>query len=228
MKQRIAKAISQSGVCSRRDAECLIDKGLVTVDGVIIKSPVVFVDDNSVISVNGTTITNQLPQVRLWRYYKPISIITTHKDPYLRNTVFENLPTLPRVISIGRLDINSEGLLLLTNSGALARKFELPSSKIKRVYKVRACGKPNKIRDSSEAVNINGVIYRPQSIKLICTKGYNSWFEVILTEGKNREVRKIFDYYGLKVNRLIRTQYGPFTLGNLKPGEYAEQKLENF
>ncbi|XVN40290.1 MAG: pseudouridine synthase [Rickettsia endosymbiont of Argas persicus] len=220
--QRLAKFISNAGVCSRRDAEKLIIDGKVKVDGVIITSPATNVDTNSQVEVSGSLITaNSKP--RLWIYYKPAGLITTHKDPLSRKTVFEQLTGLPRVISIGRLDLNSEGLLLLANNGDLARQFELPTSKIKRVYEVRAYGNPDILLKSNyQNLEIDGIFYNPQSIKLLRKNSTNSWFEVVLFEGKNREIRRIFEYFGLKVNRLIRTQYGNLTLGNLKPGNYRE------
>jgi 23S rRNA pseudouridine2605 synthase len=225
--QRLAKAISNSGVCSRRDAEELIIAGKVKVNGSIVLSPATNVNDDNQIEVLGKLI-NRLQTVRVWIYYKPVGLITTHKDPLARKTVFEELIGLPRVISVGRLDLNSEGLLLLTNSGDLARKFELPASKMKRIYKVRAYGNPKSLLNNNyRNIKIDGIYYNLESIKLIQEGSTNSWFEVILTEGKNREIRKIFEYFDLKVNRLIRTQYGEYVLGNLKAGEYKEVFTKN-
>ncbi len=234
---RIAKLISNAGICSRRDAEILIRDGRVMVDDVIVRTPATCVMDTSIIKVYGRLINIHL-KTRLWIYYKPVGLITTHKDTHGRDTIFENLPNLPRVISIGRLDINSEGLLLLTNNGDLARKFELPSSKIIRVYKVRAFGGYHSLLDyvnTQKTVIIGMIKYNIESIKLCderinfqsqqnstYRKQTNSWFEVRLTEGKNREIRKIFEYFGLQVNRLIRIKYGEFELANLKPGECRE------
>ncbi len=227
--QRLAKAISNAGICSRRDAELLIKNNQVKVNGVIIDSPATNVDETSVIEVSGKLI-NQQHIPRLWVYYKPVGLITSHKDTSGRETVFASLAkmNLPRVISIGRLDINSEGLLLLTNNGDLARKFELPSSKIERVYKVRAYGNPNLLLKNYKNIEIDQIRYDPKSIKLIKSGRTNCWFEVVLTEGKNREIRKIFEYFGLTVNRLIRISYGDFLLGNLQPNQYKEQTLEKF
>ncbi|HJD62570.1 MAG TPA: rRNA pseudouridine synthase [Rickettsia endosymbiont of Degeeriella rufa] len=220
--QRLAKLISNAGVCSRRDAEKLILDGQVKVDGVIVISPATNVDIDNQIEVSGSLITSS-QKSRLWIYYKPVGLITTHKDPLSRKTVFEQLTWLPRVISIGRLDLNSEGLLLLTNNGALARQFELPSSKLKRVYNVRAYGNPDLLLKSNyKNLEIDGIFYNPQSIKLLRKNSTNSWLEVILFEGKNREIRRIFEHFGLKVNKLIRTEYGDFKLDNLKPNEYRE------
>lgn len=220
--QRLAKLISNAGVCSRRDAEKLILDGQVKVDGIIVTSPATNVDIDNQIEVSGSLITSS-QKSRLWIYYKPVGLITTHKDPLSRKTVFEQLTGLPRVISIGRLDLNSEGLLLLTNNGDLARQFELPSSKLKRVYHVRAYGNPDPLLKSNyKNLEIDGIFYNPQSIKLIKKSSSNAWFEVVLFEGKNREIRRIFEHFGLKVNKLIRTEYGDFKLDNLKPNEYRE------
>jgi len=220
--QRLAKVISNAGVCSRRDAEKLIIEGQVKVDGITILSPAINVDISNQIEVSGTLINN-IQKPRLWIYYKPVGLITTHKDPLSRKTVFEDLTGLPRVISIGRLDLNSEGLLLLTNNGDLARQFELPSSRLKRVYHVRAYGNPDILLKSDyKNLEIDGIFYNPESIKLLKQNKTNAWFEVVLFEGKNREIRRIFEYFGLKVNKLIRVQYGSFTISNLKPGDYKE------
>lgn len=227
--QRLAKAISNAGICSRRQAELLISTGEVKVDGIVINSPATNVDKDSNIEVSGKLI-NQNQQSRLWTYYKPAGLITTHKDTHGRDTVFESLSNLPRVISIGRLDLNSEGLLLLTNDGSLTRNFELPANKLERVYKIRAYGRVDlkRLQSAELGVKIDGMVYNPKSIKLIKGGQANSWFEVTLTEGKNREIRKIFNHFGLVVSRLIRISYGPFILGDLKPGEYKEQHLSTF
>lgn len=220
--QRLAKLISNAGICSRRDAEKLILDGQVKVNGIIVTSPATNVDTDNQIEVSGSLITSS-QKSRLWIYYKPVGLITTHKDPLSRKTVFEQLTGLPRVISIGRLDLNSEGLLLLTNNGDLARQFELPSSKLKRVYHVRAYGNPDLLLKSNyKNLEIDGIFYNPQSIKLLRKNSTNSWLEVILFEGKNREIRRIFEHFGLKVNKLIRIEYGDFKLDNLKPNEYRE------
>ena len=224
--QRIAKAISSSGLCSRRNAEKLIAAGKVKVNGELIPTPAFLVDDQHIIEVSGKRI-NLPQQPRMWIYYKPVGLITTHNDPEGRQTVFDNLPGLPRVISIGRLDINSEGLLLLTNNGELARKFELPSNRFERIYKVRARGNiiASMLKTTKQDIKIDHIIYHIDSIKLLKSNKSNSWYEVILHEGKNREIRKIFKYFGLEVNRLIRIKYGPYLLGDLKPSEYSEVDL---
>ena len=227
--ERLAKAISKAGICSRRQAELLINSGEVKVNGIVINSPATNVDKSSHIEVSGKPI-NPNQQPRLWTYYKPAGLITTHKDTHGRETVFDNLLNLPRVISIGRLDIMSEGLLLLTNDGSLARSFELPANKIERVYKVRAYGLLNftNLKSAELGIKIDQIVYNPKSIKLIKEGRTNSWFEVTLTEGKNREIRRIFNHFGLVVNRLIRVSYGAFNLGDLKPGEHKEQPIHSF
>lgn len=224
MLERIAKFIASSGVCSRREAERLITALKVKVDGEIISSPALNVSSDNLIEVNGQII-KKVEKRRLWLYYKPVGLITTHSDPENRPTVFEQLPELPRVISVGRLDLNSEGLLLLTNSGEIANKMESPKNKFERVYLVRAYGDITRIKSIPKIIIIEGIRYSPKSVKLKDQSGVNSWFEVILTGGKNREIRRIFEHFGLQVNRLIRTSYGPYSLGNLKPGQYKEIKL---
>lgn len=221
--KRLAKAISDAGYCSRRDAEKLILSSRVMVDDQIVDHPAFNVDSSAIITIDNNPLPKQ-EKPRIWLYHKMVGFVTTHKDPENRPTVFDNLPkNLPRVISIGRLDLNSEGLLLLTNSGDLARKLELPSNKFLRIYKVRTYGTldENMISIAKKGIMIDGILYAAKEIKL--TKaGINSWFEVQLTEGKNREIRKIFEYFGLNVTRLIRISYGPFHLGDLKPGEVKE------
>lgn len=227
VSSRIAKYIASAGICSRRAAEALISEGKVKVDGQVITSPALNVDSHNIIEVNGQVI-KPAEKVRLWLYYKPVGLITTHHDPQNRPTVFESLKdSLPRVISVGRLDLNSEGLLLLTNSGTFANSLESPKNNIERVYKVRTYGKTTSLLkniDNGKIYNItiDGITYKPKSIKLISSTAANSWFRVVLTEGKNREIRKIFEYFNLEVNRLIRIKYGKYELGNLKPGEFLE------
>lgn len=223
--QRLAKVIRDAGYASRRDAEKIILEGRVKVDGVIINTPALNVDRSNIVTIDGAVIRNEQQSTRLWLYYKPVGLVTTHRDPQNRPTVFENLPRkLPRVISVGRLDINSEGLLLLTNSGSLAREFELPSNKYLRIYKVRAFGyfDLEKIESVTRGVFIDKEYYKPEYIKLLNQGGKNSWFEVGLTEGKNREIRNIFAFLGMSINRLIRISYGEWKLGNMKPGDVVE------
>ncbi|MDC0865082.1 pseudouridine synthase [Rickettsiaceae bacterium] len=223
---RIARFIAKSGLCSRRDAERLILEGKVSVDRVVINSPALNVSEHNVITVSSKKI-EKAQEAKMWLYYKPVGLITTHKDPQNRHTVFDALKDkLPsRVISVGRLDINSEGLLLLTNDSDIARYFESPKNKVERIYKVRAFGASRPINIQNKKIVIDDIIYKPKSIKLISKNGANSWYEVILTEGKNREVRKIFSHFGFEVNRLIRTKFGQYELGDMKPSEYRMLKL---
>jgi len=225
-KIRLAKAINAAGYCSRREAERLIIAGEVKVNGAIVSEVVTFVTLEDTIEIEGNLLNNTTVKPRLWLYFKPRGLVTTHYDPEGRPTVFENLPSsLPsHVISIGRLDIDSEGLLLITNSGPLARYFELPSNNFRRIYKVKAFGNfsSKDIHFLEKGVEIEGIKYRPAQIKLIKTNNSNSWFEVTITEGKNREIRKLFNFIGLQVNRLIRISYGNYKLGDMTPGDIIE------
>lgn len=234
--QRIAKWIAHSGYCSRRDAEKLIAEGRVAVDGKTIDTPATKLASPDAITIDGEKLPQQ-ENISLWLLHKPKGVITTHKDPQNRPTVFSLLPdSLPRVISIGRLDFNTEGLLLLTNNGELARHLELPSTGWIRKYRVRVFGRTDerKLKQLEQGVTIEGVHYAPAKIsfpKQQKEKGHNIWVDVAVTEGKNREVRKLLEYAGLTVNRLIRTAYGPFQLLDLKPGEYQQvpqKQLKNF
>ena len=226
LPRRIAKAIAESGHCSRRDAERLILEGRVKVEGKVIKSPALNVTDE-VITIDDMGIEDK-QAAKLYAYYKPIGLITTHKDEKGRATVFSSLPKkLGRLISVGRLDLNSEGLLLLTNDGELSRKFELPKNKFERVYRVRVFGRVpiNELKDLKNGITIEGVRY--DSIEVEIEKlATNSWLKITLTEGKNREIRRVLKYLGLEVNRLIRIQYGKYKLNDMKPGEIKEVKLD--
>lgn len=224
MAERIAKFMARSGVCSRRSAEELIKQKRVSVNGKIIDSPAINVEGNEKILLDGEKLP-QKEHTRVWIYYKPVGLITTHKDTQNRATVFENLPaSMPRVISVGRLDLNSEGLLLLTNSGDLARALELPSNAWSRKYRVRVYGRvnQNKLAELANGVEIDGIHYGAVKVELESQTSANSWLSVTLNEGKNREIRKIMKFIGLEVSRLIRISYGPFQLGNLKKGELKE------
>lgn len=222
--ERIAKVIARAGVCSRRDAEKLIADGRVSVNGKLLTTPAFFVIPADKVLVNKKPLP-QKAETRLWCYHKPRGLVTSHRDPQGRKTVFEALPSeLPRVLSIGRLDINSEGLLLLTTDGALSRRLELPSTGWTRRYRVRAHGKIEQVDLDKLAggIEIDGVKYGGIDATRERVQGANVWILVAIKEGKNREIRKIFEHLGLKVNRLIRISYGPFQLAALKPGEVKE------
>lgn len=220
--QRIAKWLARAGVCSRREAECWIEDGRISCNGDRVATPAFFVTDTDVIAVDGKPVTPQA-DIRLWRYHKPAGLVTTHADPQNRPTVFASLPpSLPRLISVGRLDLNSEGLLLLTNHGGLARHLELPSSGWARTYRVRIRGLPDDatLRALRSGVTIDAMHYRPMEVR-VDQAGTNSWLTVTLHEGKNREIRNVFAHFGHTVSRLIRIRYGPFQLGKLSQGGIA-------
>ena len=224
MSERIAKFLARSGICSRREAEKLILSGRITVNGETVETPAFLVDGTETVLFDGEKI-NKKDKTRLWLYHKPSGLITTHKDDKDRNTVFANLPAwLPRVISVGRLDLNSEGLLLLTNDGALSRALELPSNGWSRRYKVKVHGllDETKLKSLEKGVEIDGVKYAGCKITIDSKQTSNAWLTVALTEGKNREIRKLMASIGLEVARLIRISYGPFQLGALKAGEVKE------
>ena len=224
--QRIAKAIARSGFCSRRDAERIIAEGRVTLNGKLLDTPAVNVTDKDRILIDGQPLPERR-EARLWRYHKPKGRVTTHRDPQGRPTVFEALPEdMPRVISVGRLDLNTEGLLLLTNDGDLARHLESPSTAWVRRYRVRVHGKVDEtaLERLGKGVEIEGVRYGPVDAKLDRVQGTNAWLTLGLREGKNREIRKIMEHLGLDVGRLIRISFGPFQLGELQTGAVEEVK----
>lgn len=222
--ERIAKVIARAGVCSRRDAEKLIEEGKVSVNGKQLTTPAFFVTPSDRVIVNRKPLPQQV-ETRLWCYHKPRGLLTSHRDPQGRKTVFDALPdTLPRVLSVGRLDMNSEGLLLLTTDGVLSRRLELPSTGWTRRYRVRAHGKVEQsdLDKLARGIEVEGVKYGSIDATLERVQGHNVWILVAIKEGKNREIRKVFEHLGLKVNRLIRISYGPFQLGDLKAGELKE------
>jgi 23S rRNA pseudouridine2605 synthase len=224
MSERIAKALARAGLCSRREAERWIGQGRVAVDGAVLTSPARDVDATNRIEVDGKPLP-AAELTRLFRYHKPPGLVTTHKDEQGRPTVFDRLPPgLPRLISVGRLDLNSEGLLLLTNDGALARELELPRRGWLRRYRVRVHGapEPERLAELSQGVTVDGVEYGPIEAVLDRAQGANAWMTVGLREGRNREIRKVMAHLGLDVTRLIRTAYGPFQLGDLPRGAVAE------
>lgn len=221
---RIAKYLARAGVASRRDAERMLAEGRVRLNNIVVTHPATFVGKGDLVTVDGALV-EEPERTRLWRYHKPDGLVTTHKDPEGRPTVFEKLRhQLPRVISVGRLDLTSEGLLLLTNDGALARHLELPSTGWIRRYRVRVFGHPDPraLAALANGVTIEGVKYAPIEAAMDSRKGDNAWITVGLTEGRNREVRRVMAHLGLNVSRLIRTAYGPFQLGNLARGEVEE------
>lgn len=215
--ERIAKYLARAGIASRRDAEKLIAEGKVKLNGKLVDTPATFVAPGDRLSVAGKPVAAP-ERTRLFRYHKPDGLVTTHRDPQGRPTVFEKLPPgLPRVVSIGRLDLNSEGLLLLTNDGALARRLELPSNGWLRRYRVRVHGAVDErqLAHLARGITIEGVAYGPIEAGLDSRQGANAWLTVSLKEGKNREIRRVMAHLGLQVTRLIRVAYGPFQLGAL-------------
>ena len=225
-EERIAKRMARSGLCSRRDAERWILAKRVIVDGIIIETTALKVSGKSVILVDGKAIPEK-DKPRLWRYHKPTGQITTTRDVRGRTTVFDSLPKeIPRVVSVGRLDYDSEGLLLLTNDGDLARQLELPSTAWIRRYRVRVYGRPQEkqLEKLSKGVTLDGIKYGTLDIKLDKQGPSNAWLTIGLREGKNREVRRLMESIELKVMRLIRISFGPFQLGNLEAGQIEEVK----
>ncbi|GBQ66316.1 tRNA/rRNA pseudouridine synthase [Ameyamaea chiangmaiensis NBRC 103196] len=222
--ERIAKYLARAGVASRRDIERMIGEGRVRMNNVPVEHPATFVTAGDIVQVDGAVVGEQ-DRTRLWRYHKPDGLVTTHRDPEGRRTVFEAMPEgMPRVISVGRLDLNSEGLLLLTNDGALARRLELPSNGWIRRYRVRVFGvvDERRLAQLAEGSVFEGVRYGPIEAGLDSRKGDNAWLTVALREGKNREIRRVMSGLNLHVSRLIRTSYGPFQLGTLNRGELEE------
>jgi 23S rRNA pseudouridine2605 synthase len=222
--ERVAKVIARSGLCSRRDAERLIEAGRVALNGRKLTTPAVTVTPKDRLEVDGELIPTR-ERTRLWLFHKPRGLVTTNRDPEGRKTVFSALPDdMPRVLTVGRLDINTEGLLLLTNDGGLARVLELPSTGWLRRYRVRAHGRIDQgaLDALSQGVTIDGMVYGAVEAVLDRQQGTNVWITVGLREGKNREVKRVLEHLGLNVNRLIRISYGPFQLGDLEEGEVRE------
>jgi 23S rRNA pseudouridine2605 synthase len=222
--ERIAKLLARAGVCSRRDAERLIAEGRVSVDGKVLASPALALSGPHDIRVDSKPIPEPEP-ARLWRYHKPAGLVTTHRDERGRPTVFERLPPdLPRLVSVGRLDLKSEGLLLLTNDGALARSLELPARGWLRRYRVRVHGTvtPERLAELEQGITIDRIAYGPIKAALDREQGSNAWLTVSIREGKNREIRRVMEHLGVSVTRLIRIAYGPFQLGELPRGAVEE------
>ncbi len=222
--ERIAKWLARAGVASRRDIEKLIEERVVRLNNAVVTQPATFVAPGDLVQVRGKLV-DPPAAARLWRYHKPAGLVTTHRDPEGRATVFEKLPPgMPRVVSVGRLDLTSEGLLLLTNDGGLARLLELPAYGWVRRYRVRVFGRPDEdaLKRLAQGVTVKGVRYGSIEAGLDSVKGDNCWLTVALKEGRNREIRKVMEYLGLRVSRLIRVAHGPFQLGNLDRGEVSE------
>ena len=222
--ERVAKYLARAGLCSRREAERWIAAGRVAVDGAVLSTPATLVDGRSVVTVDGKPV-GPPDRRRVWRYHKPRGLICTNDDPEGRPTVFDALPEdLPRVMSVGRLDINSEGLLLLTNDGGLAGVLE--RGDWTRRYRVRAFGDVDETRLAglAKGIVVDGIAYGPIAARLDSKERGNAWLTVSLTEGRSREIKRVFESLGLAVNRLIRTGYGPFLLGGLARGALDEVK----
>jgi len=220
-KERIAKVIARAGLCSRREAERWILEGRVKINGKVLETPAFDVTPDMQILVDDAPLPAREP-AHLWLYYKPKGLVTTHRDEKNRPTLFETLPPdLPRVISVGRLDLNSEGLLLLTNDGALARYLELPTTGWIRSYRIRVHGQVDvqKLQNLEKGITVEGMRYGSIKAALDRQQGSNAWLTVSLQEGKNRELRRVFEFLGWPVTRLIRISYGPFQLGSLSPGD---------
>ena len=221
---RIAKWLSRAGVASRRDAARLLTDGRIKVNGKVVTHPATFISSGDVVQVQGKVV-DQPDRTRVWRYHKPEGLVTTHKDPEGRPTVFDKLKhQLPRVVSVGRLDLTSEGLLLLTNDGGLARQLELPATGWLRRYRVRVFGVPNEgaLKSLAQGVPVDGVRYGAIDAEVDAKKGDNTWLSVSLREGRNREIRRVMAHLGLSVSRLIRVAYGPFQLGRRVRGGIEE------
>ncbi|MEM7243118.1 MAG: pseudouridine synthase [Pseudomonadota bacterium] len=224
--ERIAKYLARLGVASRRGVEDMIANGRITLNGKILETPAIKVTDKDRILVDGNPPPER-ERIRMWRFYKPVGLVTTARDEKGRETIFDHLPpSLPRVMTIGRLDINSEGLLLLTNDGELKRKLELPSTGWTRRYRVRVNGKvtDDTFAPLRKGMTVEGTRYQPMTVSLDRQQGANAWLSVTLREGKNREIRRAMATIGLQVNRLIRVSYGPFQLEGLAQKDCIEIK----
>lgn len=226
--ERIAKLLARAGVASRREVERMIDDGRVSIDGKVLETPATIIPNLNGVTVDGKTVAKAQP-TRLFVFHKPAGLLTAERDFSGRGTIYDALVNAlpkdaPRVMPIGRLDINTEGLLLMTNDGELKRAMELPSNAIPRTYRARAYGDvtQTQLEDLMDGITIEGVHYGPINANLERRTGANQWIEMTITEGKNREVRNVLEYLGLEVNRLMRTEYGPFVLGDIKRGRALE------
>ncbi|MGY2735822.1 pseudouridine synthase [Sphingomonas sp. UYP23] len=224
--QRIAKLLARAGVASRREVERMIAEGRVALDGVVLDTPATILPSLNGVTVDGEPVAAPAA-ARLFLYHKPPGLLVTERDPAGRKTIYDQLPDdLPRLVPVGRLDLNTEGLLLMTTDGELKRQLELPATGVERAYRARAYGPitQEQLEELIHGVEIEGIRYGAINANLERRTGANVWIEMILTEGKNREVRRVLEYLGLKVSRLIRTRYGPFLLGDLAVGEIGEVK----
>ncbi len=222
--QRIAKLLARAGVASRRDIERMIEEGRIAIDGKPVEKPATLLTSLHGVTVDGKPVNAPAP-ARLFRYHKPAGLLTAARDPKGRPTIYDRLPAgLPRVMPVGRLDLNTEGLLLLTTDGELKRQLELPAMRVERSYRARVFGdvSQDQLEGLIQGVEIEGVRYGSIDANLERRTGRNGWVEMKLTEGKNREVRRVLEYLGLQVSRLIRTAYGPFVLGDLPAGAVDE------
>jgi len=222
--QRIAKLLARAGIASRREIERMIEDRRIAIDGKPVETPATILTSLAGVTVDGKPVAPP-KSARLYRFYKPSGVLTAERDPKGRRTIYDVLPKgLPRVVPVGRLDLNTEGLLLLTTDGGLKRQLELPSTGVTRTYRARAFGQitQNQLEDLIEGIEIDGIRYGSIDANLERRTGANVWVEMKLTEGKNREVRRVLEHLGLRVSRLIRTSYGPFDLGDLEKGQVAE------
>ncbi|MGE4323223.1 MAG: pseudouridine synthase [Sphingobium sp.] len=222
--QRIAKLLARAGIASRREIERMIAEGRIAMNGTAVTTPATLLASLHGVTVDGVAVAAPAP-TRLFLFHKPTGLLTTERDPAGRPTIYDRLPAdLPRVMPIGRLDMTTEGLLLLTTDGAFKRQMELPATGVPRTYRARAFGEVSQaqLEDLFDGLEIDGVRYGPIDANLERRTGRNQWIELTLTEGKNREVRRVLEHLGLKVNRLIRTSYGPFPLGDMAPGTVSE------
>ena len=226
--QRIAKLLARAGVASRREVERMIAEGRIALDGKVLDTPATLLTDLAGVTVDGQPVKPP-SAARLYLFHKPPGALTAERDPKGRATIYDKLPSgLPRLIPVGRLDYNTEGLLLLTNDGGLKRQLELPATGVKRVYRARAFGEVSQaqLEALADGITVEGVRYGSIDANLERRTGRNCWIEMSLAEGKNREVRRVLEHLGLKVSRLIRTAYGPFELGDLEPGQVREVARE--
>jgi 23S rRNA pseudouridine2605 synthase len=224
--QRIAKLLARAGIASRREVERMIAEGRVAIGGKPVETPATLLASLHGVTVDGKPVRAPAP-ARLFRYHKPAGLLTTERDPKGRPTIYDRLPKgLPRVIPVGRLDLNTEGLLLLTTDGELKRQLELPSTGVERTYRARVFGEisQERLEDLIQGVEIEGIRYGAIDANLERRTGRNAWIELKLTEGKNREVRRVLEHLGLQVSRLLRTAYGPFPLADLPVGAVDEVK----